>query len=219
MLEFNSEVAVKVCGVTNIDDAMACAAAGANMIGLNFWPRSPRHISRANAADIIADVRTKFEKTKFVGVFVNQEREFVETIAKDLTLDAVQLHGEEDPDYVRDLRARFVIKALPVGPEFSLSGAADYDCDAILLDSWSANGPGGTGQTFPWSVAAAIRPLLRRLFLAGGLSPENVAGAIKLVRPVAVDVCSGVEDTPERKNHPRVRRFIQAVRAASNSTK
>ena len=213
MLEFNNEAAVKVCGITNADDAMACAAAGVQMLGLNFSPRSLRCISPANAAEIIARVCARFRKTKFVGVFVDQPRELIESLVEDLALDAVQLHGAEGANYLRNLEAPFVIKALRVGPQFSLSQPAD--CYAILLDSLSANAPGGTGEIFPWSVAAAMRPLVRRLFLAGGLKPENVSEAIQLVRPNAVDVCSGIEDAPGRKNHAKLQQFVKAVRAAN----
>jgi phosphoribosylanthranilate isomerase len=218
MLEFGNNVAVKVCGITNVDDAIACAAAGVEMLGLNFSPQSFRCISPEKAREIVAAGRAEFGKTKFVAVFVDKEREFVQTLVKDLALDAVQLHGGEDPDYVRNLKAPFVIKALRVDPLFVASSAADYDCDAILLDTWGTSALGGTGQTFPWSVAVAVRPLVRRLFLAGGLKPENVTDALKIVRPFAVDVCSGVEDGPGRKNHTKLRRFIEAVRAANEVT-
>lgn len=214
MLEFGNKVAVKVCGVTNSDDALACAAAGVEMLGLNFSTESSRCISPATATEIIAAVRPQSPRIKFVGVFVNQDLDLVRAIAKDLALDAIQLHGAESPEYVRDLRALFVIKALRVGPGYSASPASDYRCDAILLDNWSPNAPGGTGETFPWPVAAALRPSVKRLMLAGGLTCENVAAAVRLVRPFAVDVCSGVEAAPGRKNHAMLGRFVEAVRAA-----
>ncbi len=218
MFEFGDEVAVKICGITNIDDAMSCAAAGADMLGLNFAPQSLRCISPANAAEIIAATRRKFQTMKFVGVFVNQDSIFVENVAQDLQLDAVQLHGDEDENYVRNLNTPFVIKALRVGPQFAISSATKYDCDAILLDTWSAHSRGGTGEVFPWDVAATVRPLVRRLFLAGGLTPENISTALRVVRPFAVDVCSGVEDAPGRKNHTKILRFLEAVRKAGKAT-
>ena len=214
MLEFGDKVAVKVCGLTNVGDAIASAAAGADMLGLNFSPQSLRCITPETAHEIIVSVRTAFPKIKFVGVFVNQEREIVEHFARDLALDAVQLHGDEAPDYVSRLQTHCVIKALPVGPLFRTDRASDYKCDAILLDGWSTREFGGTGRTFPWSIAAAVRPLVRRLFLAGGLKPDNIADALRLVRPFAVDVCSGIEDSPGQKNHAQLRSFIEAVRAA-----
>jgi phosphoribosylanthranilate isomerase len=215
MFEFDHDVAVKICGITNVDDAMACADAGAEMLGLNFAPQSLRCISRAEAAEIMAAVRAKFDQIKFVALFVNQEAAVVETLVKDFAFDAVQLHGDENSNYIRNLSAPFVIKALRVGPTFSAADTVAYDCDAILLDAWTPTELGGTGQSFSWPTAATVRPLVRRLFLAGGLTPENIAEALKVVRPFAVDVCSGVEDAPGRKNHGKVRRFIEAVAAAS----
>lgn len=215
MFEFGEKVAVKICGITNVEDAMGCAAAGADMLGLNFSPQSLRCVSANQAAKVVTAVRAKFPRVKFAAIVVNQERDFVQALVNDLLLDAVQLHGDEDCDFVRTLQAPFVIKALRVGPQFATSDCATYDCDAILLDTWSAHLAGGTGQTFPWSIAAAARPLVRRLFLAGGLSIENIGEALNLVRPFAVDVCSGVEDSPGQKNNQKVRRFIEAVRASN----
>lgn len=212
MFEFENRMAIKVCGVTSTFDALVCAEMGVEMIGLNFSPQSPRCISPATAAEIIAAVRPQFRAINFVGVFVNQEIELVQKITRILALDAVQLHGEEAPEYVHKLGASFVIKALRVGSGFAVSAASDYQCAAILLDSWSATSPGGTGETLPWPVAAALRPHVRRLMLAGGLTGENVGEAIQIVQPFAVDVCSGVEDWPGRKDRAKLRRFVEAVR-------
>jgi phosphoribosylanthranilate isomerase len=212
MLEFEHKVGVKICGVTTLEDALACAGAGADMIGLNFSPRSVRCITPTIGREIIAALRRQFSKVKVAGVFVNQESALVQKIAADLTLDAVQLHGDESADYVRELDARFVIKALRIG----LSGAAagvGYDSGAILLDTWDRARPGGTGRTFPWSIAAALRPQVTRLILAGGLTSHNVGEAIRTVRPFAVDVSSGVEIAPGRKDEAKVRAFLEAVRA------
>jgi phosphoribosylanthranilate isomerase len=213
MFEHLTRVAAKVCGVSSAADAIICASSGVEMIGLNFSPQSLRCIAASCAAEIIAAVRPVFPQTKFVGVFVNQKIDFVRRIAKDLALDAVQLHGEESADYVRDLRAPSVIKAVRVGPHYSASKAADYNCDAILLDSWSPDKGGGTGEIFDWSIAAALRPRVKRLILAGGLTPENIADAVRAVQPFAVDVCSGIEDSHRRKNPDKLRRFISALRA------
>jgi len=214
MFDFADRVAVKVCGVTNAEDARACAGAGVDMLGLNFSPLSSRCISRATASEIIAAVRPSFAQTKVVGVFVDQKLDLIQSIAADLALDAVQLHGDESEEYARALRASFLIKAFRIGPKYSDSDAASYDCDALLLDTWSATTPGGTGETFPWSLAAALQPRVRRLILAGGLTEGNVAGAVREVRPFAVDVCSGVEEGPGRKDYAKVSRFVAAVRAA-----
>lgn len=212
MFDFAYEVAVKVCGVTSVDDALACAAAGADMIGLNFSSRSARCITAAAAAPIVTAVRAQFPAVKLIGVFVDQADAEVRKISSDLGLDAVQLHGAESPDEVRALALPCVIKALRVADDSSTATALAYECDAILLDTWSKDAPGGTGETFPWSIAAALRPQLPRLILAGGLTSDNVAEAIRTVRPWAVDVCSGVESAPGQKDEARVRAFLAAVK-------
>ncbi|MBA2436419.1 MAG: phosphoribosylanthranilate isomerase [Chthoniobacterales bacterium] len=210
MLEFENEVAVKICGVTNLRDAITCAAAGADMLGLNFSPRSLRCIEPGTAQEIVDAVRAQTPQTKFVGVFLDQEAAVVEALAAKLALDAVQLHGHETTEYVRAVKAPLVIKALRVAA--TRPDVAAYQCGAILLDTWSARGPGGTGETFPWALAAALRPAVNRLILAGGLTSANVAEAIREVRPFAVDVCSGVESTPGKKDEGKVRAFLQAVK-------
>lgn len=215
MLEFGNVVAVKVCGITAIADALSCATAGVEMLGLNFSPQSLRCISLDNGIEIVAAVRARFERTRFVGVFVDQELELVHRIATELALDAVQLHGAEPPAYVRELNGLFVIKTLPVGTGFETATVTAYDCDAILLDTLSARAPGGTGETFPWGVAAGVQPHVRRLILAGGLTSANVAEAVRIVRPFAVDVCSGTEEAPGRKNSAKVQQFVKAVRDGS----
>ncbi|MEP6821896.1 MAG: phosphoribosylanthranilate isomerase [Chthoniobacterales bacterium] len=213
MLESDHEVAVKVCGVTSAADALACAEAGVDIIGLNFSPLSVRCILPEAATRIAAPVRARFPRIKFVGIFVNQELEFVRRIALDLPLDAVQLHGEETPDYVREIDLPFVIKALRVGSGRTKVDAGSYSSHAILLDTWSGTSPGGTGETFPWSLAAAVRPQVKYLILAGGLTSENVAAAIRAVRPDAVDACSGAEAAPGQKDREKVRKFVENVRA------
>lgn len=218
MFEFENAVAIKICGVTNAEDALACAAAGVEMIGLNFAAESPRRIALMTAGEIIAAVRPEFPWVKFVGVFVNQELSFVRGTLQELALDAVQLHGDETPEYLSALQAPFVIKALRIGYGSVPSNAPDYPADAILLDTWSVKARGGTGEVFPWSLAAALRPDVKRIILAGGLTSENVAEAVRTVQPFAVDVCSGVETPPERKDHGKVRRFVAAVRGASRES-
>jgi phosphoribosylanthranilate isomerase len=205
-----SDIVVKVCGLTSPDDARFCAKAGVQMLGLNFSPQSVRCLTEEKAREIISAVRNELSELRFIGLFVDQPANFVQEMTDALALDGVQLHGKEAPEFLGGLRAPFVIKALRVGPDFRLTNA--YNCDAILLDTWNAHLSGGTGETFDWSIAAQVRPHVRRLILAGGLRPENVGEAIRIVRPFAVDVCSGVEDAPGRKSESKVRRFIEAVR-------
>ncbi|CAN5436896.1 phosphoribosylanthranilate isomerase [soil metagenome] len=215
MFEIGSSVAIKICGVTGVDDALFCAESGVEMIGLNFASESPRQVTPSAAGEIIARVREQFSKPRFIGVFVNLDLIAVRRLIADLPLDGAQLHGDESAEYARQLDETFVIKALRVGQAQSSVPAGDYDCDAILLDSLSANARGGTGETFPWSVATDLRPRVKRLILAGGLTSENVGGAIEAVRPFAVDTCSGVETAPGRKEHEKIARFVAAVRKAN----
>lgn len=187
------------------------------MLGLNFSPLSKRLTTREDAEKIIHTVRPRFPDSKFVGIFVDQPREFVQTIAEDLRLDAVQLHGNETPEYVHSIQAPFVIKALRVGSKAPRVDASSYGCDAILLDSWNEHAPGGTGETFPWWIAAELRATVDRLILAGGLTAGNVEAAVAAVHPFAVDVCSGVEEAPGRKSADKVHRFIEHVRQAEDA--
>lgn len=216
MLEFGNKVAVKICGITSIADALTCAAGGADMLGLNFSPRSLRWITPATGAQIASAVRAQFPRIKLVGVFLDQESVFVKRVAANLTLDAVQLHGNETPRYVGELDLPCVIKAVRVNAATSVPDVSAYQCHAILLDSWSAEAPGGTGRTFPWSLAAELRPQVGRLILAGGLTRENVDEAIRAVRPFAVDVCSGVESTPGQKDEAKVRAFVESVKRSNH---
>ncbi len=208
------KVGVKVCGVTTVEDALICGGAGVDWIGLNFSATSVRQVPLDRARDITRAVRAKHAGMRFIGLFVNQPAEEIETIVNTLMLDGVQLHGRETPSEVAAIRAPWVIKALPVAPGFNPESVRAYPCDAILLDAWSPTAAGGTGASFPWEIAAAVRPLVRCLLLAGGLHDGNVARAIAAARPDLVDVCSGVESAPGRKDGEKVRRFVEETRAA-----
>jgi phosphoribosylanthranilate isomerase len=204
---------VKVCGITNLDDALASVAAGAHALGFNFYRRSPRYIEPARAREIVGRLPSD---VLCVGVFVNEECETVARIVEESGMGAAQLHGDESPAYCEALKGLRLIKALRVGDEFLPEQASGYGVEAVLLDSFSASARGGTGHTFDWSLARLTRELVPKLYLAGGLTPENVADAISSVAPYAVDVCSGVESRPGVKNPDRVRDFFAAVRRASN---
>ncbi|HEX8557275.1 MAG TPA: phosphoribosylanthranilate isomerase [Pyrinomonadaceae bacterium] len=203
---------VKVCGVTNLEDALAALEAGAGMLGFNFYARSPRCVSPAEARRVVERLP---EGVECVGVFVNEPSpEEVERVAGESGVGAVQLHGDETPEFCRALRGLKTIKALRVGPGYDVASAAAYPADAVLLDAYVAGEFGGTGRTFDWSLARRTRDAVPRLLLAGGLRPENVAAAVAAVRPYAVDVCSGVETTPGRKSHALIRLFVERVREA-----
>jgi phosphoribosylanthranilate isomerase len=204
-------VKVKVCGITNRADAVAAIEAGADALGFNFYARSPRYVAPAEARRIIAELT---ERVLCVGVFVNEDSAAtVARMAEEAGVSAVQLHGDEPPEYCAALGGLEVIKALRVGKDFAPAEAARYPSQSILLDAYNARARGGTGETFDWTLARRTREVVAQLYLAGGLMPENVAGAIAAVAPYAVDVCSGVELAPGRKDAARVRAFVAAVRA------
>ena len=204
-------VRVKICGITNVDDALASVEAGAYALGFNFYPESPRYIHPLQARRIIEQLPTSVMK---VGVFVNERRQDVERIANDANLDAVQLHGDESASYCRELKNLFVIKAFRVNDDFQPEQVTQHAADAVLLDGFSPRGYGGNGQSFDWSIALPVRRSVAKLFLAGGLNENNVAAAIAAVQPYAVDACSGLERVPGVKDLARVRSFMQAAREA-----
>jgi phosphoribosylanthranilate isomerase len=209
LCNFFNIVFVKICGITNLDDALMAVSAGADALGFNFYRRSARYIAPADARRIIEQLPAT---VLTVGVFVNSgEPEQVARLADEASVSAVQLHGDESPEYCRALKNRYVIKALRVREGFSPESAARYETEAILLDGFDKNARGGTGRTFDWELARRTRQLVQKLFLAGGLSPENVAEAVRTVGPYAVDACSCLERVPGQKDAERVRSFIAAA--------
>jgi phosphoribosylanthranilate isomerase len=195
---------VKICGITNAEDAAAAVASGANAIGFNFYARSPRYIDARRAAGIPspADV-------KRVGVFVNEAPARIEEIARIARLNVAQLHGDEEPDdYPRGIT---VWKAVRVEAGFDVSRFDHIPAEALLLDGPAGELYGGTGRTFNWRLAGVAAC---RIVLAGGLDASNVAEAIRLVRPWGVDACSRIESEPGKKDHIKMNEFIQAAKAA-----
>lgn len=209
-------VKIKICGITNAADALAAVGAGADALGFNFWKGSRRYIRPHSASSIIRDLPGG---VLCVGVFVNEdEPETVEELAAEGGVNAVQLHGSESPEYCSRLSGRLtVIKALRVGPDFDAATAADYPADSILLDGYSEKLQGGTGLTFDWSIARRVGEVIPKLYLAGGLTRENVSAAVREVGPFAVDVCSGVEAAPGRKDERLMRDFVGAAHAAEKA--
>ena len=214
-------VFVKICGITNVEDARAAVEAGADMLGFNFYPPSPRFIEPDAARKIItairAEPRSDDERVIMLGVFVNEPVENVIRIAERSGLDGIQLHGDETVEYCRELNQnaprRFVIKVVRSNGAVDFPHLSPYAADAFMLDAYDPKLRGGTGQTADWTLAREAARQLPRLFLAGGLSPENVAEAISVVRPYAVDACSALELSPGTKDHARVKEFVAAVRA------
>lgn len=206
----------KVCGITNKDDAIWAINYGADYIGLNFFKDSPRHITASTAAKWVGELPPF---ASVVGVFVDAPvKDIVDAVIK-LKLKGVQLHGSESPATLNELRQTlsglghkiFIVKAFRVQDEASLSSLADFQgaADYFLLDAHSADAMGGTGTTFNWDLAVKAKDAGTPIFLAGGLTPENVKEAVKKVQPFAVDVASGVEKSPKRKDLKKVQDFIQ----------
>ena len=198
---------LKICGITTQPDANAALAAGANAIGFNFYPKSPRYIAPVSAAAI-----GTAEGVRRVGVFVNEPPERIQEIALAARLDVAQLHGDESPDqYPATLS---VWKAVRVGPGFDLANYVSLPAEALVLDGPAGEQYGGAGQTFDWRLASATG---LRVVLAGGLDASNVARAIQLAHPWGVDACSKIESTPGIKDHQKMNDFLQAAKAALHS--
>lgn len=203
---------VKICGITNIDDAIAAAEYGADALGFIFVKASPRYIGSQGAADIIREL-PPFIKT--VGVFVNEAVETVGKIVAVSGIDLIQLHGDERPEVCMQLKRR-AIKAVRVKSLESLESVINYKdvISALLLDTYSNEFHGGTGQVFNWDIAVEAKQYCR-VILSGGLTPDNIADAVRYVRPYAVDVSSGVELSKGKKDHDRLKLFIDRARSVS----
>jgi len=205
-------VRVKICGITNLEDARLAARLGADALGFNFYEKSVRFVTPVAAAELIKELGRPIDK---VGVFVNHSIDEVVNAVDLASLDTVQLHGDESPRFVADLRARCgcrIVKALRVSPDFDLNESIEYDADGILLDGYSTTLRGGTGETFDWDVAKNVSTLIPQLWLAGGLTPENVRLAVTEVRPYAVDACSSLESKPGMKDADKLERFISEAK-------
>jgi phosphoribosylanthranilate isomerase len=203
---------IKICGITSSTDALACAAAGVDMIGLNFCKQSPRYIRPVQARTI---ARALPSSTQAVGIFVDTSVGEICRVAHAVGLRVLQLHGSESPEMCAKLALGFeVIKALRIDRGFNAQRASAYPTCTILLDTYDEQMPGGTGEVGDWELARETRKFARRLILAGGLSPENVAKAITMVNPDGVDVCSSLESAPGVKNLERVQQFVAAARHA-----
>jgi phosphoribosylanthranilate isomerase len=200
---------VKICGITSLPDALAAVEAGADALGFMFFPLSPRYVSYEQAAAIIRALPPFVAK---VGVFVNPTADEVRHAIAGCGFDTLQFHGDETPDFCRQFGLK-VLKAFRMRDEESLTALPAFAEEAWLLDSHIAGQPGGTGRRFNWDLAVAATKLGRPVILAGGLTPENAAEAVRLVRPYALDVSSGVESTPGRKDAGKVHAFIAAAKA------
>ena len=204
-------VRVKICGITSADDARAAVGAGADALGFMFYEPSPRCVTPEQAAAIIAKLPTHVAK---VGVFVDADEAAVRTTAAMAGLDTLQFHGSEPPEFCARFELR-TIKAFRVKDSGSLGKLPDYETDAWLLDSYVQGVPGGTGERFNWDLAVEAKRLGRPILLAGGLTPENVGEAVGQVTPYGLDVSSGVEAAPGRKDAAKVAAFIASAKGTS----
>jgi phosphoribosylanthranilate isomerase len=211
MLCRSMSVRVKICGITNAPDARAAAEAGADALGFMFYEKSPRHISIRDAAEIIRELPPFIMR---VGVFVDASEDLVMRAIGDCGLNMLQFHGRETPEYCSQF-GLMSIKAFRIRDAESLKELPLYPTDAWLLDAYTADKLGGTGEKFNWDLAIEAKKLGKPIFLAGGLTAANVAGAVEKVRPFAVDVSSGVEAEPGKKDHQKVRAFIQAAKSVA----
>jgi len=201
---------VKICGITNLADAQAAVAAGEDLLGFIFHEKSPRHLTLSAVAEITRRLPPEVLR---VGVFVNAPENLVTQAAQTCGLNLLQFHGEETPEYCQQFGLMTLKAFRMAGPEV-LAELPKYDTTAYLLDTYIPGEPGGTGRKFNWELAVAAQKFGKPIFLAGGLTPENVVAAVAQVRPFAVDVSSGVEAAPGKKDHDQVRDFIQRVRRA-----
>ena len=203
-------VQVKICGITNADDALAAVQAGADALGFVFYEPSPRYVSPHAAAEIVRALPPHVVK---VGVFANAPDDLVVQAISACGLHILQFHGDEPPEQC----GRFGLMSMKAfrvsGPE-SLAALESYPTDAWLLDAYTPGKLGGTGEVFNWELAVEAQKTGRPIFLAGGLTPENVAEAVRRVRPYGVDVSSGVEATPGKKDHAKLSAFIRNAKTA-----
>lgn len=204
---------VKICGITNLEDALLSAKFGADALGFNFYEKSSRYILPEKAREIIEQLPKEILK---VGVFVNESLDKIIEAAAIAELGALQLHGEETPEFAGELKAKTnleIIKVFRVSPEFQPEDVLRYEVDAILLDAYSPKEHGGTGETFDWEIAKKVREIFPKMYLAGGLSVKNVVKAIQKIYPFGVDACSGLEKVKGKKDLQKLKKFLFAIKS------
>ena len=201
---------VKICGITNKEDALCAAGCGAAALGFIFYPPSPRYIKPVDARKIISVLSDELVK---VGVFVNEKSEEIKRVMKYCALDMIQLHGDESPEFCRAFPASRVIKAVELKNDDDLNRALDYDVAALLMDSRHAGLYGGTGKKANWKLACRTKNK-KPLILSGGLNEGNIAEALQMVAPAALDINSGMELSPGKKDHATLARIFNIIQAA-----
>ncbi|MHC4498172.1 MAG: phosphoribosylanthranilate isomerase [Planctomycetota bacterium] len=200
-------VKVKICGITNLEDAVAAMDMGADLLGFNFYPKSPRFVTPEKVADIVNKLPGFMD---IAGVFVNASFGHIHQTISECPLNWVQLHGDESPQFCQSFLSLNVrtMKALRVKDQSDIQKAEGYFTDAILLDAFDPRKYGGTGLTFDWNIVGHIE---KRIFLAGGINPDNAPAAIKL-GVYGIDVCSGIEAAPGKKDHKKMRQLFENIR-------
>ena len=201
---------VKICGITNNQDALFAAECGATALGFIFYPPSPRYVTPEDALKIISTIPDMVIK---VGVFVNDKADEIKRIMEYCALDMIQLHGDETPDFCRQFPSSIIIKALELKSDDDVNSVHNYDIAAILVDTRYAGLYGGTGKKSNWDLARSIRNK-KPLILSGGLNTENIAEAIRSVLPAALDINSGAESSPGKKDHKKLARIFSIIRAS-----
>jgi phosphoribosylanthranilate isomerase len=199
-------IKIKICGITNLEDALTAVDMGADILGFNFYMKSPRYITIDKALKIIDKVPTFVDTA---GIFVNPTADYIEEITEQGFLSWIQLHGDETPEFcdsLGHLSAR-IIKALRVASPEDIERAAQFPTDAILFDAYDPKSYGGTGKRFDWST---VPHLNRRVFLAGGINPENVAKALE-IGVYGIDICSGIEKQPGKKDHEKMKLLFENI--------
>ena len=202
---------VKICGLTNLEDARWAAACGADLLGFIFVPATPRYVERETAAAIMRDLRAEGYRCRFVGVFADAEPDTIRRTVTTCDLDLVQLHGQESPEAVSALGVP-VIRATRVREQVDWPKLVAWQSWAYLFDTYDPHRLGGTGHPWRWELLGNRPPNIERVIVAGGLTPDNVALAIRQAHPWGVDVSSGVEATPGHKNPSQVERFIRIAK-------
>ncbi|MCH2605473.1 MAG: phosphoribosylanthranilate isomerase [Nitrospinales bacterium] len=208
MKDRDTQVKVKICGMTNLKDVKVAVDGGVDAVGFIFYKKSPRSVTMQAVREIVLELPPFVDS---VGVFVNETAEQINKIADHCKLDRVQLHGDESPAFCKKIRRR-VIKAIRVKDIQSLKKLSDYPVSSFLLDTFSEDQYGGTGKVFDWNLAYPAKKY-GPIILAGGLTPINVHQAIQRIQPYGVDVCSGVESQPGIKDHKKMKAFLKNVKA------
>jgi len=202
---------IKICGITNYEDAQLAVKFGASALGFNFYGKSPRYVVPKAAAKIINKLP---ENILNVGVFVNEESDVIIETAEIAGLDCIQLHGEETPQFAKELKKKTglkIIKAFRVSETFKPEDVLKYDTDAVLLDAYFPKEHGGTGETFDWEIAKIVKEIFPEMYLAGGISNKNIKQAIATAQPSYIDVCSGIEKQKGIKDPQKLKALLALI--------